>query len=262
MSAGSERRPDARAAAGPAGLLAVFAHPDDEALLAGGLLARHAATGARTAVVTATWAPGSCRAGELADSLAALGVREPPRTLGHADHRVPASAPGRSRWCDVPLDEAVGHLVAHIREVRPETVVTHDAYGQLTGHPDHRYTHRMVMLAVTAAGLGHLYPEAGEPWQPRAVRLATHPHSAVAELGELLAGVGKSVLSVPDAHVTDTVDVRPWSGRKWAAILAHRSQAEGERALPAILSRLPQETRNRLLGTEYYTRVTLGPAVP
>ncbi|MEV7814991.1 PIG-L deacetylase family protein [Streptomyces flaveolus] len=248
---------------GPAaGVLAVFAHPDDEALLAGGVLARHAAAGARTAVVTATWAPGSPRAGELADSLAALGVREPPRMLGYADHRVPDSAPGRPRWCDVPLDEAVGRLVAHIREVRPETVVTHDAYGQLTGHPDHRHTHRMVMLAVTAAGLGQLHPEAGEPWRPRAVRLATHPHAAVAELGELLDSVGKSVLSVPDDHVTDIVDVRPWSDRKWAAILAHRSQAEGERALPAMLSRLPAQTRGRLLGTEYYIRITLGPGVP
>ncbi|MFJ4324562.1 PIG-L deacetylase family protein [Streptomyces tricolor] len=243
----------------PTSLLGVFAHPDDEALLAGGVLARHAAAGGRTAVVTATWAPGTPRAGELADAVAALGVREPPRMLGYADHRVPASAPGRSRWCEVPLDEAVGRLVAHIREVRPGTVVTHDAYGQLTGHPDHRHTHRMVLLAVTAAGLGQLYPEAGEPWQPRAVQLATHPHAGVGELGALLGRAGKSVLSVPDAHVTETVDVRPWRDRKWAAILAHRSQVERERALPGILSRLPEEARDRVLGTEYYSRVTLAP---
>jgi N-acetyl-1-D-myo-inositol-2-amino-2-deoxy-alpha-D-glucopyranoside deacetylase len=178
--------------------------------------------------------------------------------LGYADHRVPASAPGRSRWCEAPLDEAVARLVAHIREARPETVVTHDAYGQLTGHPDHRRTHRMVLLAVIAAGLGRLYPEAGEPWRPRAVQLATHPHSGVAELGELLARAGKPVLSVPDTQVTETVDVRPWVDRKWAAILAHRSQVERERALPGILSRLPEETRNRIFGTEYHTRVTLG----
>lgn len=35
-------------------LLGVFAHPDDESLSAGGSLARHAAAGAHTAVVTAT----------------------------------------------------------------------------------------------------------------------------------------------------------------------------------------------------------------
>ncbi|MEU3187553.1 PIG-L deacetylase family protein [Streptomyces sp. NPDC006923] len=238
-------------------VLAVFAHPDDEAIASGGVLAQHAEAGARTAVVTATWASDSSRAPELTDALAALGIREPPRMPGYADHRVPESAPGRPRWCDVPVDEAVGCLVAHIREVRPEIVITHDAYGQLTGHRDHRHTHRMTMLAVTSAGLGQLYPEAGEPWQPRAVYLATHPHSDVGDLGELLSRVGKSVLSVPDDHVTATVDVRPWLDRKWRAILAHRGQVKGERPLPGILSRLPEETRNRILGTEYYTRVSL-----
>jgi len=37
-------------------LMAKFAHPDDESSWAGGVLDRHAAAGARTAVVTATWA--------------------------------------------------------------------------------------------------------------------------------------------------------------------------------------------------------------
>lgn len=58
-------------------LLAVFAHPDDESLLAGGVLAQHHAAGARTAVVTATWAPDSRRAPDLADALAALGAGPP-----------------------------------------------------------------------------------------------------------------------------------------------------------------------------------------
>ena len=47
-------------------LLGVFGHPDDESLAAGGILARHAAAGARTAVVTATWAPTTQRAADLA----------------------------------------------------------------------------------------------------------------------------------------------------------------------------------------------------
>ncbi|MFG2210485.1 PIG-L deacetylase family protein [Streptomyces sp. NPDC048638] len=243
-----------------ASLLAVFAHPDDEAIVSGGVLAQHAAAGASTSVVTTTWAPDSPRAGELANSLRGLGVVEPPRMLGYADHRVPESAPGRPRWCDVPLDEAVGKLVAHVRQVRPEIVITHDAYGQLTGHPDHRHTHQMTLLAVTAAGLGRLYPEAGEPWQPSAVFLATHPHSGVGDLGDLLGRAHKSVLSVPDEHVSATVDVRPWIAAKWDAIRAHRSQVERERPLPGILSRLPQEKRNLILGTEYYTRIGLAPS--
>lgn len=57
--------------------------------------------------------------------------------------------------CDAPLDEAVRRLPAHIREFRPEVTVTHDAYGGLPG-----------------------------PWHPRALYLATHPHSATPELRE------------------------------------------------------------------------------
>lgn len=121
-------------------LLAFFAHPDDESLSAGGLLARHAAAGARTTVLTPTWAADSLRAEELAEALRVLGA-EPPRMLGYADARVPESAPGRVRWCDAPQDEAVGRVVAHLRELRPEVVLTHDAHGGLTGHPDHLHTH-------------------------------------------------------------------------------------------------------------------------
>ncbi|MGW1987789.1 PIG-L deacetylase family protein [Streptomyces collinus] len=205
-------------------LLAVFAHPDDESLSAGGVLARHAAAGARTAVVTATWAAGTGRAAELAEALRILGAGKP-RLLGYADARVPQSAPGCQRLCDAPLDEAVRRLVAHIREFRPDIMVTHDAYGGLPGHPDHVHTHRVTMLAAQAAGLGQLSPDAGAPWQPCALYLATHPHSAVPTLRDVI-GARKAVYSVPDEQVTATVDVGPWMRQKIAAVLAHRSEVE------------------------------------
>ncbi|TQF01986.1 GlcNAc-PI de-N-acetylase [Kitasatospora acidiphila] len=238
-------------------LLAVFGHPDDESLVAGGVLAQHAASGARTAVVTATWAPGTHRAAELADAVRILGAGEP-RMLGYADHRAPDSSTG-PRLCDVPLDHVVADIVRHIRSFRPEVVLTHDAYGGLTGHPDHRQTHRAVVLAAGAAGLEHLYPEAGAPWQPAAMYAATHPHGAVADLGPLLTRVDKSVLSVPDELVDAVVDVRPWLETKLAAIRAHRSQIERERPLPGILSRLPDAERDRIIGTEYFTRIGARP---
>ncbi|WP_327358744.1 PIG-L family deacetylase [Streptomyces sp. NBC_01304] len=240
-------------------LLAVFAHPDDESLSAGGVLARHAAAGARTAVVTATWAENTARAGELADALRILGAGEP-RMLGYADARVPESAPARARWCDAPLDEAVRRLVAHLREFRPEIVVTHDAYGGLTAHPDHLHTHRVTLLATQAAGLAGLYPDAGDPWQPSALYLATHPHSAVPALRDVI-GARKAVHSVPDERVTATVDVRPWLERKIAAVLAHRSEVE-RGALPGLIAQMPPSTREQLFATEWYIRHALAPASP
>ncbi|WP_073947272.1 PIG-L deacetylase family protein [Streptomyces kebangsaanensis] len=233
-------------------LLAVFAHPDDESLSAGGVLARHAAGGARTAVVTATWAEGTGRAAELADALRILGAGTP-RMLGYADARVPQSAPGRVRFCDAPLDESVRRLVVHIREFRPDIVVTHDAYGGLTGHPDHVHTHRVTALAVRAAGLERLCPDAGPPWQPSALYLATHPDSAARTLGARLVRKGRTMYSVPDEWITATVDVRPWLEQKVGAVLAHRSEVR-RGALPGRLAVLPAADREALLSTEWYIR--------
>lgn len=233
-------------------LLTVFAHPDDESLSAGGVLARHAAGGARTAVVTATWAAGTPRAVELAEALQILRAG-PPRMLGYADARVPQSAPGRIRFCDAPLDETVRELVAHLREFRPEIVVTHDAYGGLTGHEDHVHTHRVTMLAVQAAGLERLYPDAGEPWQPSALYLAAHPHSAMRVWGGHLARTGKAMRSVPDDRITATVDVSAWLEQKIAAVLAHRTEVE-RGAVPGLIAGLPVSDRERMLSTEWYIR--------
>ncbi|MFE5091878.1 PIG-L deacetylase family protein [Streptomyces sp. NPDC056638] len=188
----------------PPSLMGVFAHPDDESLLADGVLAQHTAAGARTAVVTTTWAADSPRAAHLADAL--------------------------------------------------------DKLGQMTGHPDHRRTHQIPLLACETAGLPHLYPEAGDPWQPQALYAATHPDSGVGELAPLLTDVGKSVLCIPDEYVTTVVDVTQWVAVKWRAILAHQGEVARERSLPGILARLPAETRHKIIRTEYFTRLTPGPA--
>ncbi|MBL1100269.1 PIG-L deacetylase family protein [Streptomyces coffeae] len=236
-------------------LLAVFAHPDDESLTAGGVLARHAALGGRTAVVTATWAEDTQRAEELADALRILGAGEP-RMLGYADARVPQSAPGSARFCDAPLDEAVRALVTHIREFRPDIIVTHDAHGGLTGHPDHVHTHRVATLAVQAAAWDQLYPDTGTSWQPSALYLATHPDTAARELGGPLLREGRALYSVPDDWITTTVDVGPWLEQKVGAVLAHRSEVE-RGALPGRIAGLPATDRVRLLSTEWYIRRSL-----
>jgi N-acetyl-1-D-myo-inositol-2-amino-2-deoxy-alpha-D-glucopyranoside deacetylase len=242
----------------PRSLLGVFAHPDDESLLAGGVLAQHHAAGARTAVVTATWAADSPRAAELTDALGILGAGTP-RLLGYADARNPASAPGAERLVDASLDEAVGRLVGHIRAFKPDIVVGHNALGQLTGHPDHLRTHQLTLLAVEAAALPHRYPEAGEPWQPKAFYAATHPEGAVGLLGELMRSVGKDVLAVPDEYATTSVDVSPWTDVKWRALLAHRGEVARERPLPGLLARLPEADRTEIIRTEHFTRHTAGP---
>lgn len=230
-------------------VLAVFAHPDDESLSAGGLLARTASEGGRTAVVTATWAEDSPRAKELADALRCLGA-DPPRFLGYADARVPESARERTRFLDAPLDESVGRLVGHIRDFRPDVIVTHDAYGGVTGHPDHLHAHRVTVLAAQAAALEGLYPDAGPSWVARSLYLATHPRSAMESLGQVI-GSRRAQYSVPDKQVTLSVDVTPWLNQKIDAVLAHRSEVQ-RGALPGLISTLAPDARTELLATEWY----------
>ncbi|WP_437009869.1 PIG-L deacetylase family protein [Streptomyces sp. enrichment culture] len=236
----------------------MFAHPDDESLLAGGVLAQHRACGARTGVVTTTWSPDSHRADELRDALAVLDAGSP-RMLGYRDLRDESSAPGRTRLCDTPIATVVEDLVAQIRRFRPDSVLTHDALGQMTGHPDHRSTHQATVLAVEAAAIGTFLPEHGRPWQTPALYFATHTESGAGPLAAVLAGVGKSALTVPDTYASVTVDVSEWLPAKWQAIQAHRSQIAAARALPGLLARMPSAQREDILRTEIFTRMPLGP---
>ncbi|WP_214408981.1 PIG-L family deacetylase [Sphaerisporangium fuscum] len=263
-------------------LLCVHAHPDDEALWTGGVLARYADAGARTAVVTCTWAAGTRRAAELERSLEILGAGRP-RLLGYAEARVPTSAPTPDasspdsadstgtpsspeaagiavpplrRFLDVPLEESVGRVVEHIREFRPDVVITYDGYGGY-GHEDHLHTHRVTLAAVEAAGYDQLYQGCGEPWRPRAVYLATLPRTLVRAVWRDVFGVepepGQTLPGVPDEQVTTTVDVRPWADRKWAAMMAHESEVQRGGSM-TMFAALPPSTRDRLLATEWYIR--------
>ncbi|MFH8342467.1 hypothetical protein [Streptomyces sp. AM6-12] len=114
------------------------------------------------------------------------------------------------------------------------------------------HTHRVTVLAVQAAGLARFDPDAGAPWQPRALYLATHPHSAVPALREVV-GERETAYSVPDEQVTATVDVGPWLERKIAAVLAHRSEVE-RGAVPGLLARLSRPEWKRVMGTEWFIR--------
>jgi N-acetyl-1-D-myo-inositol-2-amino-2-deoxy-alpha-D-glucopyranoside deacetylase len=274
---------------GAPGLLCVHAHPDDEALWTGGVLARCAAKGGRAAVVTCTAGeraanhaaglnrrgdPGAPRSGgprplaevraaELASALELLGAGAP-RLLGYRDSGMAADSDPGSFW-RADLDEAVGRLVGHLRDFRPDVLVAYDAFG-LYGHPDHVQAHRVALLAAEASGTAALYPQAGPAWRVPRVYLVTLPRSLVELARRQLAGLGllagmrlpTEVLGTPDELVTTAVDVRPWLERKWAAIRAHASQL----GPGSPLDRLPAPMREALLGTEWFVRHRDSPRRP
>jgi N-acetyl-1-D-myo-inositol-2-amino-2-deoxy-alpha-D-glucopyranoside deacetylase len=80
----------------------------------------------------------------------------------------------RRRFFDAEESEAVGELVAIIREQRPHVVVTYDPNGGY-GHPDHVRAHTVTMAAVAAAGTAD-YP--GEPWAVPKLYWTVFAHSS------------------------------------------------------------------------------------
>src|ERR687885_476132 len=105
-------------------LLAVHAHPDDETLTTGGTLARYAAEGVRTVVVTCTGGelglPGD-RAAELRAAAEVLGVsRLVP--LGYLDSGLRAENPSPYAFHGVQTAEAVERLIEVFEEERPQVV--------------------------------------------------------------------------------------------------------------------------------------------
>ena len=142
-------------------LLAVFAHPDDEAFGAGGTLAKYASAGAHVTLLTMTRGEagmsgdlplsgpaevGAQRAQELGCSCQVLGIQRL-CLLGYPDGELAAQRP----------DELVAHIVRTMREMRPHVVVTFGPDG-VTGHPDHIAISRLTTEAFHRSGDASQHP--------------------------------------------------------------------------------------------------------
>lgn len=256
-------------------LVSFHAHPDDEALLTGGTLARAAAEGHRVVLVTATdgaaglaepTAPagdgatagpalGARRVRELQASAAALGCARV-ELLGYADSGSSGDqppAPGAFSAADV--DEAAARLAAILVQERADALTIYDPVGGY-GHPDHVQVHRVGRRAAQLAGTPVvLEATIDRRWLARAAAVLRRL-AAVRALGRGAAG-GAQVLArayTPAGALTHRVDVRAHAGAKRAALAAHASQAtggDGARTL-ALLLRLPRPVFRRALGREWF----------
>src|SRR3954471_21331319 len=139
-------------------LMCVLAHPDDESLGMGGALAKYAAEEVETYVVTATKgergrsgskepltleAVGHLRDSELRAAAAVLGVREV-SFLGYCDGALDRANP----------TEAIGRIVAQLRRVKPQVVLTFAPDGAY-GHPDYIAICQFTTAAVICAADGN-----------------------------------------------------------------------------------------------------------
>lgn len=267
-------------------LLLVHAHPDDETIGTGAAMARYVAEGAQVTLVTCTLGEeGEVLVPALAHLAAAEGdqlggyrmheLTEAMRALGVTDHRF-LGGPGRWRdsgmmglpendapraFWQADLAEATRELVAVVREVRPQVLVTYDENGGY-GHPDHIQAHRVAMAAVDAAADPAYAPETGEPWAVAKVYWTVVPRSAIQQGIDLMIEAGQSgffgVTSadelpfvVPDELVTTEVDGRAYLPAKLAAMRAHASQISADGPFFVLAEKVGEDA----FGVEYFRLV-------
>jgi LmbE family N-acetylglucosaminyl deacetylase len=245
-------------------IVCLHAHPDDEALLTGGWIARCSSAGDRVVLVLATDGEaglagarhrsrslGGVRRAEAEASAAALGVARVVR-LGHEDSGMadrPSS--GTRRFADVAVDDAAREVAAVLDEEDADVLTGYDANGGY-GHPDHVQVHRVARRAQELARSRPVLLEAtlDRTWLVRLLRV-------VRPVARLLPGLtlpGDEVFSRRE-DVTLAVDVRPQLAAKRASLAAHASQRGGGLRTVALLLALPRPLAGRVLGTEWFVEV-------
>ena len=243
-------------------LLCILAHPDDESLGFGGLLAYYAQAGVATYLISATrgergWlgepaaypgpaALGRIREGELQAAAAILGIRE--TTFldimdGELDQADPVAV----------IDELVGHL----RRVRPQVVATFDPTG-IYGHPDHIAICQLTTAAISAAA-NPRYLDRDEQAPHQVSKLyyrawcaaeAAIYQQVFGDLVMTIDGVERRAATWPEWAFTSRLDATAHWQQVQQAVACHRSQ------LPAYqhFAALSDEQQRILWGSQTFYR--------
>jgi LmbE family N-acetylglucosaminyl deacetylase len=265
-------------------LMAVHAHPDDEASSTGGVLALYSAQGIRTIVVTCTNgefgdAPGGVKPGEeghdeqavaqlrlaeLEKSIKILGVTDL-ETLGYHDSGMPdwEYKFRDDAFCNVPLDVVADRIVGLIEKYRPQVVISYDDKGPYQ-HPDHVHASQAAQAAFAKTDI------------PAKLYLSAMRSSSWAKVMEALREAGEEVPDWGDqdseearaaakaaeeseARITTEIDIREVFEQKGEALRAHSSQIS-----ESWLAKIPQDLIREAFGIESFIRVsdTTGAPLP
>jgi LmbE family N-acetylglucosaminyl deacetylase len=245
-------------------VVAFHAHPDDEALLTGGTLARAAAAGHRVVLVTATAGDaglaggvhaasglGGVRAAELSAAARVLGCARV-EMLGYADSGMDGTAGGDRSFARTPPAESAARLADILLAEDADVLTTYDENGGY-GHPDHVAVNRVGALAALLAGT----PRVLEATVDRTLLHRTLQAMRLLRLGRRVEMPDLDRAYLPRDRITHRVDVRAFTAVKRAAIAAHVSQASGDadRTL-SLLLRLPRPVFRQVLGHEWFAEPT------
>ena len=216
-------------------LLAVFAHPDDEAFSSGGTLAHYAKQGVNVTLISSTRGEagkvtdpilgevsdvGALRELELQNACKALGIN-PPIFLDYRDsgrlERLRKDDPLASINAD-PL-EVEEKIKAVIEKLKPQVILTFDPHGGY-GHPDHIVIHRAALAAFFSCG--HL------PGAPKRLFYTAFPIAIARMMFDSGAsptpGLSAELYGVSEDTIAFSHDIAPYLEQKAAALKAHASQ--------------------------------------
>ncbi|GAB2764498.1 N-acetyl-1-D-myo-inositol-2-amino-2-deoxy-alpha-D -glucopyranoside deacetylase [Nocardioides salsibiostraticola] len=282
-------------------MLLVHAHPDDESIGQGATMAKYVADGRGVTLVTCTAGEmgeilvpdlehlakdrdgglGEERQVELANAMKALGVTDH-RFLGgfgtyhdsgmawHEDgHAVLAeNVPDNAFWL-ADLTEAAVHLVAIIREIQPQVLVTYDDFGGY-GHPDHIQAHRVATYAASLAAVPTFRPDLGESWDIAKIYWGAMSESrmrqglrAMREAGDTTSFEGMDPdgplppFITADENLAAEVDALDHVEAKMSALAAHATQITTDGPFFA----LSNNVGNTAWGIEYF-RIAKGERGP
>lgn len=259
-------------------LLVVLAHPDDESFGIGGSLARYADEGVDVHIAIATdgvagsVAPGyehtlvelaAVRRVELETAVDILGGTL--HMLGYRDSGyIGDPANGHpDAFINADADAAIGQVVALIRHIRPQVVITHDETGGYY-HPDHIHCWKITTAAFHAASDPAQYPEIGPaPYRPQRLYYTGFSNRMVKVFTLLMrlrgqdpkrAGRNKDIdwtrIGIEPRRLHARIDYRRYWDVKRRAGAAHASQGGG-----VSRSRLlPEPFQRRFMASETYIR--------
>jgi LmbE family N-acetylglucosaminyl deacetylase len=240
----------------------VHAHPDDEAGLTGGSMARAVAEGHHVVHVVCTngdhgevpddLAPGETlvdrRRTEAAAAAVALGVTDQ-RWLGYRDSGMTGwdgNADPASFW-RTPVDVAAEKLAAILSEVAADVVVLYDWHGNY-GHPDHIQVHRVGHRAADIAGTPRRFEATmNRDLMIRSRDLVPEPEGDgdFDPNGPMDDG---NPIGMPEAELTLAVDVSAYVGHKRRALAAHASQVTDT----TMMLSMPPAAFDAFFGTEWF----------
>ncbi len=260
-------------------ILVVLAHPDDESFGMGGTLAYYASKGVNVHLVCATRGEAGTvdavflkkhktiaklREAELRCAAKALGLKSVSllgyRDSGMADSKDNKHAKSLFR---APVDQVAAKIVAYIRRLKPQVVLTFDEVGGYH-HPDHIAINKATVLAFHAAGNRRKYPKAGSAFRPEMLYFNALNRRRLRRIVFTMRLTGKDPTKIgrnKDIDLTEltrdkdtpphvTINYRSVDDRKDKADACHASQQGGWGTLSII------DTLARLFGRKnVFTRV-------